>query len=112
MYERRSQPVISRSRWYMRMLRSLRMAVVVIGVSLLAGIIGYHFLGGLSWVDSLLEASMILGGEGPIAPMQNNAVKVFASFYALFSGFVLLAAAGIILAPALHRLMHHFHQEK
>jgi hypothetical protein len=111
MYENRSQPVISRTRWYLRMLRSLRLALVVVGLSLLAGIIGYHLLGALSWVDSFLEASMILGGEGPIAPMQNDAVKIFASLYALFSGFVLLAAAGIILAPALHRLMHHFHQE-
>jgi len=94
------------------MLRSLRIAAIVVGLSLLAGILGYHFLGHLNLVDSLLEASMILGGEGPIAPMQNDAVKIFASLYALFSGFVLLAAAGIIIAPILHRLMHHFHQEK
>jgi len=112
MYERRSQPLLSRARWYMRLLRSMRLALTVVGLSLAAGIIGYHFIGGLSWIDSLLESAMILGGEGPIAPMQNDAVKIFASIYALFSGFVLLAAAGIIVAPVLHRLMHHFHQEK
>ena len=111
-FERRSQPLISRARWFLRLARSLRLAGMVIGLSLLTGILGYHFLGHLGWVDSLLEASMILGGEGPIAPMQNDAVKIFASLYALFSGFILLAAAGIVIAPILHRLMHHFHQEK
>lgn len=112
MYERRSQPLISRTRWILRMLRSLRLAFAVVGVSLLAGILGYHVLGHLNFVDALLEASMILGGEGPIAPMQNDAVKIFAALYALFSGLVLLAAAGIVVAPALHRMMHHFHQDK
>jgi len=112
MYEHRSQPLISRTQWVLRMLRSLRLAIAVVGVSLLAGILGYHLLGHLNWVDSFLEASMILGGEGPVAPLQSDAVKIFASLYALFSGFVLLAAASIVVAPALHRLMHLFHQDK
>jgi len=112
MYERRSQPLLSPAQWWRRMLRSLRMAGTVIGISLVVGILGYHFLGNLNWVDSFLEASMILGGEGPISPLQNDAVKIFASLYALFSGFILLAAAGIVIAPILHRLMHHFHQDK
>ena len=111
-YERRSQPLISQAQWLLRLARSLRLAGAVIGISLLSGILGYHFFGHLDWVDSLLEAAMILGGEGPIAPMQNDAVKIFASLYALFSGFILLAAAGIVLGPILHRLMHHFHQDK
>ncbi len=112
MYERRSQPLLSRTQWLLRLLRSMRLAGMVVGVSLLAGILGYHFMGGMNGVDSFLEASMILGGEGPIAPLQNDTVKIFASLYALFSGFVLLAAAGIVIAPILHRLMHHFHQDK
>jgi hypothetical protein len=112
MYERRSQPLISRTQWLLRLARSLRVAGAVVGVSLLVGMLGYHFLGNLNWVDSLLEASMILAGMGPVAPLQGDTVKIFASVYALFSGFVLLAAAGIVLAPILHRLMHHFHQDK
>lgn len=111
LYERRSQPVISERQWLLRMLRSILRAARVVAVSLAAGILGYHLLGGLGWIDSLLEASMILGGMGPVAPMQNDAIKIFASFYALFSGFVLLAAASIVVAPMLHRLMHHFHAE-
>lgn len=111
MFERRSQPILSRARWWLRLLRSLRLAGIVVSVSWLLGILGYHFLGGLGWIDSLLEAAMILGGEGPVAPMQSDAVKIFASFYALFSGFIVLAASSIVIAPILHRLMHHFHQE-
>ena len=84
---------------------------MVVTVSLLLGVLGYHVLGHLGWVDSFLEAAMILGGEGPIAQMQTDTVKIFASFYALFSGFIVLAASSIVIAPILHRLMHHFHQD-
>jgi hypothetical protein len=109
MYEHHSEPVISRAQWLLRMFHSARLALGTIGVSLLIGITGYHLLGNLGWVDALLEASMILGGMGPVAVMDNDAVKIFASFYALFSGLMLVAVAGILLAPFLHRLMHHFH---
>ena len=112
MFERRSEPLISQAQWLLRLLRSLRLASIVVGTSLAAGIFGYHVLGHMGWVDSLLEASMILAGMGPVAPLQSDAVKIFASVYALFSGFILLAAAGIVVAPILHRLMHHFHQDK
>jgi hypothetical protein len=111
-FEQRSQPLISQAQWYLRLLRSLRLSAIVMCTSLLIGILGYHLLGNMAWIDSLLESSMILAGMGPIAPLQTDAVKLFASIYALFSGFILLAAAGIVIAPILHRVMHHFHQEK
>ena len=88
------------------------LAAIVVTVALLIGVLGYHGLGGLSWVDSILEASMILGGMGAIAPMHNDAVKLFASGYALLSGLVVLSTTGIIMAPWLHRLLHHFHRQK
>ncbi|MBI3440546.1 MAG: hypothetical protein HY052_01875 [Proteobacteria bacterium] len=110
MYEHYSQPVLSRAKWILRLVASMRRALVVIGIALLAGVVGYHVLGQLSWVDSLLEASMILSGMGPVAPLQNDAVKIFASLYALMSGFVLLASASIVMAPVLHRFLHHFHK--
>ncbi len=111
MFEHKNQPLISQAQWFLRLARSLRLAGTVVVVSLLVGIIGYHFLGNMNWVDSFLEASMILAGMGPVAALQSDPVKIFAALYALFSGFVLLAAAGIVVAPFLHRLMHHFHQE-
>lgn len=71
--------------------------------------LGYHFLEELSWIDSLLNASMILGGMGPVAPLRTAGGKIFASFYALYSGVVLLASVGILATPIFHRFLHNFH---
>jgi hypothetical protein len=79
--------------------------------ALFAGIAGYHWLAGLPWVDSLLNASMILGGMGPVDLLPNTAAKIFASVYALFSGLVFIAVMGILFAPVLHRMLHTFHME-
>ena len=86
----------------------------VIGFALLVfslgiGMIGYHIFEGLSWLDSLLNASMILGGMGPVNPLKTDAGKVFASFYALYSGVILLASVGILITPIFHRFLHRFH---
>ncbi len=76
---------------------------------LLVGMAGYHWIAGLSWIDSLLNAAMILGGMGPVDEMTTVAAKIFASFYALFSGLVFVGAAGVLLSPLFHRLLHAFH---
>ena len=81
---------------------------VVLG-SLAVGICGYHYLDGLPWVDSLLNASMILGGMGPVDPLKTDAGKVFASLYALYSGLALIAIIGLLLTPVIHRFLHKFH---
>jgi hypothetical protein len=75
------------------------------------GVIGYHHIGGLSWIDSLLNASMILGGMGPVDPLRSDAAKLFASFYALFSGLAFVGIASLMIAPFAHRLLHRFHIE-
>ena len=72
---------------------------------------GYHWLDDLNWVDSLLEASMILGGMGPVNPIKTTSAKLFASAYALFSGLVFIGIMGIVLTPIAHRLLHKFHVE-
>lgn len=84
---------------------------LLILVSLIVGMLGYHVFENLSWLDSLLNASMILSGMGPVNPVQTDAGKLFASFYALYSGIVPLAAAGVLAAPIFHRFLHHFHLE-
>ena len=73
--------------------------------------IGYHAIGGLPWVDSILNASMILTGMGPVDPMRTAAAKLFASAYAIFSGVAFLTSVGVLLAPLFHRFLHHFHLE-
>jgi hypothetical protein len=110
-FERRKHPLASRSVFFKRVANYLLLSTAIIIVSLGMGIVGYHVTEGLSWIDSLLNASMILGGMGPVAPIQTVAGKLFASFYALFSGMILLVAAGVLIAPVFHRFLHHFHLE-
>lgn len=93
----------------LRVLKSLLMAFCLIGVALLIGIFGYHWLASFNWIDSLLEASMILGGMGPIKELHTSGAKVFASIYALFSGVVFIGVMGFVLAPLAHRVLHKFH---
>jgi hypothetical protein len=107
--EHRHEPLASTPVFLQRMARFLALSAGIILVSLGIGILGYHYFEGLSWIDALLNASMILGGMGPVAPIYTVAGKLFASFYALFSGMVFLAAVGVLIAPVFHRFLHHFH---
>ncbi|MDP2037108.1 MAG: hypothetical protein Q8L04_06965 [Ignavibacteria bacterium] len=81
-------------------------------IALLMGVFGYHFFEDIGWIDSLLNASMILGGMGPVTELKTDAGKIFASFYALFSGIVFLVTVGIIFAPIVHRFLHKLHIDK
>src|SRR5690349_14040380 len=111
MFEHHTQPLASQAEFTRRMLRFGIVSGGIILFSLAIGILGYHYLESLSWLDSLLNASMILGGMGPVNPLQTNAGKVFASFYALYSGMVLLASVGVLATPIFHRFLHRFHVE-
>ncbi len=109
MYEHRTHPLLSRAKFLRRVGRHFGIALIVIGLALGIGVAGYHWLGALSWVDSLLNASMILGGMGPVDPLKSDAAKIFASVYALFSGLAFIGIAGLMLGPFAHRLLHRFH---
>lgn len=111
MFERRSQPLLSRAEFFVRMRRHALASLGIVAISLMAGMLGYHLLEGLAWVDSLLNASMILGGMGPVDTLHTTAGKVFASLYALYSGLVVLVVAGVLFAPVIHRSLHKFHLE-
>jgi hypothetical protein len=111
MFEHHRQPLASQSVFVQRMFRFSLFAAGIIFFSLGIGILGYHSLESLSWIDSLLNASMILGGMGPVDTLHTNAGKIFASFYALYSGIVLLASVGVLITPIFHRFMHRFHIE-
>ena len=112
MYERRSHPLLSRAKFARRVGRHLLLALFLIALALGVGVFGYRFLGGLSWIDSLLNASMILGGMGPVDPLHSNTAKLFASFYALFSGLAFVGIASLMIVPFAHRLLHRFHIEQ
>jgi hypothetical protein len=93
------------------MARSFCAASALVGVSLLAGMAGYHWLEGMGWADAYANAAMILSGMGPLDPPKTAAGKVFSGTYALYSGLALLVAAAVLLTPVLHRLLHRFHLE-
>jgi len=117
MFEHKSQALLPRRHFINRVLRYSGVAVLIIGVSLLIGMIGYRYLAEIGWIESFYNASMILTGMGPgldieALPIQKRAgVQIFAGFYALYSGVVFLAASGLILSPLLHRFFHKMHLE-
>lgn len=81
-------------------------------MSLLIGSVGYHHFGDLPWIDALLNAAMILTGMGPVDSMSSTAGKLFATFYALYSGIAFLTMMAVVLAPPIHRLLHKFHLDE
>jgi hypothetical protein len=112
MYEHKTDPLASRKVFFRRTLKSLSLAITVLFVCLLMGVVGYHFIAGMDWIDALHNASMILSGMGPVVSINHTAGKLFSSFYALFSGVVFITNIGLILAPAVHRLFHALHVEE
>jgi hypothetical protein len=111
-YESFSQPILSTREFFKRMARHGGFASAFLLFSLALGMLGYRALAGLSWIDSFLNASMILTGMGPVTQMVTWGAKLFSGFYALYSGIAFLSAAGIFAAPILHRAFHHFHMER
>jgi len=111
-FEGRSEQLAPVSVFVKRIIGSLAMAVGLIAVVLLIGLAGYHYLAGFTWIDSLLEASMLLGGMGPVNELPNDSAKIFASAYALFSGLVFIAVMGLVLSPIVHRVLHKFHVDE
>lgn len=112
MFEKYSQKIASNPKFYKRVIKSLLLAGVIITISLLIGVLGYRYFENLSWVDSFLNASMILSGMGPATPLASSGGKIFAGIYALFSGIIFLITIAIILAPLYHRFLHKMHVDE
>jgi hypothetical protein len=108
-YERYDEPLLSLGGFLRRVFLHGMAAIGLLAVPLIIGIVGYMGLASLSPVNAFLNASMILGGMGPVDPLPTDAAKVFAGVYALFSGVFYLVVAGVIIAPFLHRVLHRLH---
>ena len=111
-FERRHEKLAPVSVFVKRLIGSLAIALGLIALALMIGIAGYRYIAGFNWVDSLLEASMILGGMGPVNALPNDQAKMFASAYALFSGLIFIAVMGLVLSPVVHRILHKFHVDE
>lgn len=112
MYENKHQPVAPLSVFYKRMFKSLFAATIILSACLLIGVLGYHYIAHIAWIDAVHNASMILSGMGPVADIKNAWGKIFSSAYALFSGVAFITNVGFLLAPAAHRFFHKLHVDE
>ena len=108
-FEHHKKPLLTRKQFLLRQARYAIFSLMILIISLGGGMIGYHVFGELSWIDSFLNASMILTGMGPVDHLESASGKIFAGFYALFSGVAFLTFAAVLFAPAYHRFLHKLH---
>ncbi|MHB1863446.1 MAG: hypothetical protein ACYCVL_10800 [Gemmatimonadaceae bacterium] len=106
---RRYKPLPPQQAFVRHLARNFVLGTGMVGGALMIGVVGYHVTAGLEWLDSLVNASMILSGMGPVNPVTRSAGKWFESFYALFSGVVFITSVGVLLAPVARRFLHRFH---
>ena len=111
LFEHPSQKLLPRRKFYHRLGRSIGSGFALLGFSLGIGIFGYHFIGGLAWIDAFLDAAMILSGMGPLSQLHSDPAKLFAGCYAIYCGLALITIAAVILSPVIHRALHKFHLE-
>ena len=112
MYESKAHPPLPRKRFVRRVLLHGAAALALLLVSLMLGMAGYLYFEQLPWRDAFLNAAMLMGGMGPVDAPRTDGGKLFAGLYALYAGLMFLVAAGLIVAPIVHRVMHKFHWEK
>jgi hypothetical protein len=112
MFEKKHQPIASKKTVLMRLVKTSMITALGLSIWLTVGVVGYHITCKFSWIDSLLNASMILSGMGPTSSIDNNLGKVFASLYAIFSGVIFITSVGVLLSPIVHRFMHQLNLPK
>lgn len=98
-----------RTHYFNSLIKSFLVAMVMISFSLVIGVVGYHYFFNISWLDSLVNASMILTGMGPVDKAETDGAKVFSSLYAIYSGVAFLTSVAVIFSPVVHRFLHQFH---
>jgi len=109
MFEHHSEPLLPRKEFLSRILHSLSFSVLLVLISLAIGMLGYHWLEGLHWIDAFLNAAMLMGGMGPVSAPLSFGGKLFAGLCALYCGLMLILVAGLLFAPVVHRSLHKFH---
>ena len=112
MYEHRSKALLPRRLFVVRLGQHIGWVALILGGSLAIGMAGYMGIAHFTAVDAFLDASMLLGGMGPVRELPTDAAKIFAGCFALYAGIVFIASAGILIAPIAHRVMHKLHLSK
>lgn len=111
MYEHRREQLISRAAFFRRLAKHVGASLGIILFSLAFGVVGYHVLEGMSWIDAFVNAAMLMGGMGPVTELHTDSGKLFAGLYALYCGLVFIIAIGVLVVPVVHRFLHRFHLE-
>ena len=111
MFEHHTKPLLPMDAFLRRVAKGAVLSLGLIGFSVGVGMLGYHHFEHMTWIDAFANASMILSGMGPLQPMQTFDGKLFAGFYALYSGLAFITIAGVAFAPLFHRFLHRFHLE-
>jgi hypothetical protein len=109
--EHKGSPLASLRVFLWRLGRNFVATLGIVAFSLTLGTLGYHYLGHVGWVDGFLNASMILTGMGPVDRMESTPGKLFAAFYALYSGLAFLTMIAVLITPIYHRFIHTFNLE-
>lgn len=112
MFETKHQRVIPPLRFARRVMWSVVLSAAIAALALVLGVVGFHYIAAVPWVDAVHNASMILGGMGPVVEMKSDAAKLFSSAYALFCGLVFISVVAVTLVPVLHRILHKFHLDE
>lgn len=112
MYEHSTEPLLPMRRFLVRLASSATASLLLVVPSLAVGMWGYRFFERMDWLDAFLNASMLLGGMGPLATPQSPGGKLFAGLYALYCGLVVIAVTGLLLTPVFHRVMHRLHARR
>jgi len=108
-FEHHSEKLLPKRKFYWRIVNYSTITLLFLSISLGIGVLGYHYLNDLPWIDALVNASMILTGMGPVDPLKNDSAKWFASLYAIFSGIAFLSSVAVFLSPMVHRFLHKLH---
>jgi hypothetical protein len=110
MFERRHQPLQPLHQFAMRMGKSVIIALGIDVITLFVGSVGFRRFEGLEWPDALLNAGLVVTGNGPIARMQTPG-QIFLLLYALLGVVVFAAVISVVVAPVMHRALHAFHAD-
>lgn len=96
------------SYFFSKLFKSFVLGTLFLLFSLGIGVVGYHYYFNIPWLDSLVNASMILTGMGPVDRAETDSAKIFSSIYAIYSGVAFLTSVAVLFSPIIHRFLHQF----
>ena len=112
MFEHISKPLIPFHQFKSRLIRSALIGLAMVVVSLAIGMAGYlYYFPKMDWADAFVNASMLLGGMGPLASPETTGAKIFSGLYALYCGLMVVMTTAVIFAPVVHRFLHAMHSD-